>query len=328
MSSAPLADTFGRVHRDLRISITDRCDLRCAYCMPAEGLEWAPSEAVLTAAELERLARIAVQRCGVTSVRVTGGEPLVRPDVVEIVARLSQLGVPVALTTNGTMLERKAAALADAGLSRVNVSCDSLDAERFAELTGRDRLERVLAGIALCVQVGLEPVKVNVVLIRGVNDGEIADWVRFGRSAGVVVRFIEFMPLEAHGVWQPDSVVPFDEVVASVATVADFDIVDEGSDPARRLVFTDGLGEVGVIASVSRSFCSSCDRVRLTSTGEFRNCLFAVDGTDLRAALRSGCSDSDIEAMIRAAVFSKAEGHGVGTPTFIRPRLSMSQIGG
>jgi len=323
-----LIDSFGRVHRDLRISITDRCDLRCTYCMPAEGLAWTPRAELLTPVEFERIARVAVEMFGIGSIRVTGGEPLVRSDVVEIVGRLSRLGVDTALTTNGTGLVRLAEPLADAGLARINISCDTLRHDRFVELTRRDRLGQVLDGIEAANAAGFDPVKINVVLMGGVNDDEIGDWARFGREQGVEVRFIEFMPLEAGGTWDPDVVVGHDVVLAEIEKVAPVRALASGSAPAERYEYLDGAGSVGIIASVTKSFCHTCDRIRLTSTGQFRNCLFAHGGLDLAGILRSGGTDDEIAELMRRSVADKWAGHGVGTPTFIRPKLTMSQIGG
>ena len=323
-----LLDGFGRVHRDLRISVTDRCNFRCTYCMPAEGLEWVPREDLLTFEEIARVARIMVQRYGVDGIRLTGGEPTVRARLPVLVEMLSGLGVDLAMTTNGVTLPLLARDLRAAGLGRVNISCDSLRADRFAELARRDELPRVLEGIDAAVDAGFSPVKVNCVVMRGVNDDEIADFVDFGRRKGVEVRFIEFMPLDADGIWSNDTVVGVEEILARVHAASPVVPVERTSAPAARHRFADGRGSVGIVASVSDSFCSTCDRVRLTADGQFRNCLFAVEETDLRALLRSGADDDEIAAAIAGSVASKWAGHQINRVHFIRPRRSMSQIGG
>ena len=300
-----LVDGFGRVHRDLRISVTDRCNFRCSYCMPAEGLEWLPRDDLLTFEEIERVA-----------------------SVPELVGMLSALPVDLALTTNGSTLRLLAGRLADAGLCRINVSLDSLRADRFAELTLRDELPKVLDGIDAAIEVGFDPVKVNVVVIRGVNDDEVVDFARFGREKGVVVRFIEFMPLDADEAWNEGSVFSQEEIVAAIDSAFPLDVVERTSAPATRFRYSDGGGEIGVVASVTRKFCDSCDRVRLTADGQFRNCLFAVDEFDLRATLRSGADDDELSNVFEGAVAAKWAGHGIGHVDFIRPARSMSQIGG
>lgn len=324
----PLIDGFGRVHRDLRISVTDRCNFRCSYCMPAEGLQWLPRAELLTFEEIERVARLLVERHGIDSIRLTGGEPTVRADLRRLVGMLSALGVDLALTTNGATLKQAASGLADAGLNRINVSLDSLRADRFAELTLRDELGRVLDGIDAALAAGLDPVKVNVVVMRGVNDDELVDFARFGRDRGVMVRFIEFMPLDADEAWTHESVVGIDEIVARVGEVFPLEPIDRTSAPASRFRYLDGGGEIGVVASVTRSFCDSCDRIRLTADGQFRNCLFAVDEFDVRSLLRSEATDDEVGALLERAVAAKWAGHGIGRVEFIRPARSMSQIGG
>ena len=324
----PLIDGFGRRHRDLRISVTDRCNFRCGYCMPAEGLEWLPRSELLTFEEIERVARLLVDRHGVDSIRLTGGEPTVRANLAELVRRLAALGVDLALTTNGATLPMLARPLAEAGLRRINVSLDSLRVDRFAELTLRDDLPRVLDGIDAALEAGLDPVKVNAVVIRDVNDDELVDFARFGRDRGVFVRFIEFMPLDADQAWSDVAVVGLDEIVARVSEVFPLEPVARTSAPASRFRYVDGGGEIGVVASVTRSFCDSCDRIRLTADGQFRNCLFAVDEHDLRGLLRSGASDDQLSDLVERAVGAKWAGHGIGKVEFIRPARSMSQIGG
>ena len=296
--AAQLVDSFGRVHRDLRISVTDRCNFRCTYCMPAEGLEWVPRDDLLTFEEIARVARIMVERYGVNGIRLTGGEPTVRANLPVLVKMLAELDTDLAMTTNGVSLPLLAGDLRAAGLRRVNVSLDSLQASRFAELTRRDSLDRVLDGIDAAIAAGFDPVKVNCVVMRGVNDDEIAAFVEFGRRKGVEVRFIEFMPLDADGIWTNDLVVPVDEILARVNDACPVEPVERTSAPATRYRFADGSGSVGIVASVSDSFCSTCDRVRLTADGQFRNCLFAVTETDVRALLRSGASDDEIAAAL------------------------------
>jgi cyclic pyranopterin phosphate synthase len=331
----PLVDTFGRVHRDLRISVTDRCNFRCTYCMPVEGMPWLPRSELLTYEEITRLAGVFVERFDFDGIRLTGGEPTVRAHLPVLIERLSQLrradGEPVdlALTTNGATLRLLAHDLADAGLRRINISCDSLQPERFAALTQRDSLHAVLDGIDAAIEAGLEPVKINVVTMRGVNDDEIVDFATFGREKGVSVRFIEFMPLDAQGRWTRDQVVTQAEVVDAIAAVYPLEPVPgRGTEPAERFRYLDGQGEVGVIASVTHAFCASCDRVRLTAEGQLATCLFAVDEHDLRTPLRDGATDDELAAVIEAAVATKWAGHTIDQVHFIRPKRSMSQIGG
>ena len=324
----PLVDAFGRVHRDLRISVTDRCNFRCTYCMPEEGMTWLPREEVLTFEELERVARLLVVRHGITSIRLTGGEPTVRAHLPVLVAKLAALPVDLALTTNGATLRTVAGALADAGLRRVNVSLDSLRPERFTELTRRDELDNVLDGIDAAIEAGLTPVKVNVVVVRGVNDDEIVDLARFGRDRAVTVRFIEFMPLDGGDAWRNEQVVPQAEIVERIGAVFPLEAVERGSEPAERFRYTDGGGEVGVIPSVTRPFCEQCDRIRLTADGQLRNCLFSLEDHDLRVLLRAGASDDAVSDAIEACVGAKWAGHAINQVQFVRPRRSMSQIGG
>lgn len=326
--SRPLVDTFGRVHRDLRISVTDRCNFRCTYCMPEDGLDWLDRSEILTFEEITTLARIMVEQYAVDSIRLTGGEPLVRANLDELVAMLANLGTDLAITTNGSTLRRHAVGLREAGLKRINVSLDSLQRDRFIELTRRDELDTVLDGIDAAVEAGFDPVKVNAVVMRGVNDDEIVDFARFGRDRGVVVRFIEWMPLDADGAWTNDRVVSQQEIVDEIDQVFPLEPIQRAHEPAQRFRYRDGGGEVGVIASVTQAFCGDCDRVRLTAEGQLRNCLFAVDEFDLRGLLRSGASDDEIAAEIARGVNAKWAGHQIGQTVFIRPKRSMSQIGG
>lgn len=327
-SAQDLVDPFGRTVRDLRISVTDRCNFRCQYCMPAEGMQWLPREEILSFEEIERFARICIQAFGFNGIRLTGGEPLVRAHLPELVQRLARLGVDVALTTNGATLRLHASALADAGLKRINISLDSLQKERFLELTRRDELDRVLDGIDAALDAGLNPVKINAVMMRGINDDEIVDFAEFGRNKGVTVRFIEFMPLEAGDVWNEGLVVPAQEIVETINRVLPLEPVVRGNEPAERWRYSDGNGEVGVIASVTKPFCGNCDRVRLTAEGQFRTCLFAVDEFDMRALLRSEVGDDVVAKAISDAVGTKWAGHAIGQVNFIRPKRTMSQIGG
>ncbi|HEY3437777.1 MAG TPA: GTP 3',8-cyclase MoaA [Actinotalea sp.] len=330
---APLVDRHGRVHRDLRISLTDRCSLRCTYCMPAEGVPWLPGSTMLSTDELVRIARVAVGM-GITEVRLTGGEPLLRPDVVDVVARIAALtgphGAPeVSMTTNALRLPALAAPLHDAGLARVNISLDTLDRDRFAALTRRDRLHDTLAGIAAARSVGFHPIKINAVAMRGVNDDEVVDLVRFAVDAGYEMRFIEQMPLDAGHTWQRTTMVTQAEILASLRTAFELtEIPGRGSAPAERWLVDGGPASVGVIASVSAPFCGSCDRVRLTADGQLRSCLFARSETDLRTILREGGDDDALAAAIRTCLAGKKPGHDIDDVSFLQPDRPMSAIGG
>ena len=324
-----LVDPFGRVIRDLRISVTDRCNFRCTYCMPAEGMEWLPRSEVLSFEEIERVARIFVERYGVNGIRLTGGEPTVRAHLTTLIAKLSALGVDLAMTTNGATLRNIAHDLRSAGLNRINISLDTLDSERFEVMTRRDELANVLAGIDAAIEAGFDPVKVNTVVERGVNDDEIVAMAVFGRERGIEVRFIEFMPLDAEGHWVNDKVVGQDEIVATIAEVFPLEQVPaRGAAPADRWRYLDGAGTVGVIPTVTKPFCGDCDRVRLTAEGQFRTCLFATEESDLRQLLRSGADDDAVAQRIETAVGQKWAGHQINQVTFTRPARTMSQIGG
>ncbi|MBA2388128.1 MAG: GTP 3',8-cyclase MoaA [Acidimicrobiia bacterium] len=324
-----LVDSFGRVVRDLRIAVTDRCNFRCTYCMPEEGLDWLPRDEVLSFEEIERIARILVDRYGINGIRLTGGEPTVRAHVTTLVAKLAALGVDLAMTTNGTTLRMLAQPLRDAGLRRVNVSLDTLHTERFSEMTRRDELTKVLDGIDAAIDAGFDPVKINAVIERGVNDGELLDLAVFGRQRGVEIRFIEFMPLDAQGEWGRQKVVSQDEIVDTIGSVFPLErVTARGAAPADRWRYLDGKGLIGVIPTVTKAFCGDCDRVRLTADGQFRTCLFAIDETDLRAALRRCDTDDEIAGLIERAVGAKWAGHQINQVNFLRPRRSMSQIGG
>jgi len=337
-----LVDPFGRTIRDLRISVTDRCNFRCTYCMPVEGMQWLPRSEVLSFEEIHRLAGIFVERYGVDGIRLTGGEPTVRAHLTVLVSKLSQLRVPassaspfaggkpnLALTTNGATFRLIAHELRDAGLDRVNISLDTLQADRFIEMTRRDELFRVLDGIEAAKEAGFSPVKINAVVQRGVNDEEVVDLARFGRDRGGEVRFIEVMPLDAEGGWNRQQVLSQDEIVATIDAVFPLEQMPaRGAAPADRFRYCDGGGVIGVIPSVTRPFCADCDRVRLTADGQFRTCLFETREFDLRGLLRAGATDDEVAAEIERAVGTKWAGHQIGQVNFIRPKRSMSQIGG
>jgi cyclic pyranopterin phosphate synthase len=330
----PLIDPFGRLIEDLRISITDRCNFRCTYCMPEEGMQWLPRSEVMSFEEIERLARIFVGRYGVRGIRLTGGEPTVRAHLPMLVEKLAAIEGPagpvdLAMTTNGATLRGLAATLRRAGLNRVNVSLDTLDRARFQQMTRRDELDRVLDGIEAAKEAGFSPVKINAVIERGVNDDEIVALAEFGRTRDVEVRFIEFMPLDADGHWMNDKVVGQDEIVATIDAVHPIEqLPARGAAPADRFRYRDGGGTVGVIPTVTKPFCGDCDRVRLTAEGQFRTCLFATREFDLLAAIRAGETDDQLAARIEAAVATKWAGHRINQVTFVRPGKSMSQIGG
>jgi GTP 3',8-cyclase len=328
-----LTDSYGRVATDLRVSLTDRCNLRCAYCMPPEGLDWLPTPQVLTGDEIIRLLRIGVETLGIREIRFTGGEPLLRRDLADIIAAAAALDPrpDISLTTNGIGLSRHASALKAAGLDRLNVSLDTLRPEVFRKLTRRDRLDDVLAGLSAAAAAGLAPVKVNAVLMRDLNDDEAPALLAYCLEHGYEVRFIEQMPLDAQHGWQRSEMVTADEIFASLASAFSLSADSErprGSAPAETFLVNGGPARVGVIASVTRPFCGACDRVRLTADGQVRNCLFARSESDLRSALRSGACDDDIAARWRAAVASKLPGHGINDPSFLQPDRPMSAIGG
>ena len=324
-----LIDPFGRTIRDLRISVTDRCNFRCTYCMPEEGMQWVPRSEVLTFEEIERLARIFVHRFGVEGLRLTGGEPTVRAHLPVLVHKLAALGADLSMTTNGATLRHMAHELRDAGLQRVNISLDTLHRAKFLQMTRRDELVRVLDGIEAAKEAGFQPVKINAVVERGVNDDEIVDLARYGRDHDVEVRFIEFMPLDATGHWLDDKVVGQDEIVAALSAEFPLEPVPaRGAAPADRWRYLDGRGMVGVIPTVTKPFCGDCDRVRITADGQFRTCLFATSEFDLMKMMRAGASDDQVAAEIQRAVGTKWAGHQIGQVTFVKPRRTMSQIGG
>ncbi|MEW1724395.1 GTP 3',8-cyclase MoaA [Streptomyces sp. NPDC093109] len=328
-----LIDTFGRVATDLRVSLTDRCNLRCTYCMPEEGLQWLTKSDLLSDDEIVRLIRIAVTRLGITEVRFTGGEPLLRPGLVGIVARCAELDPrpEMSLTTNGIGLGRTAAALKEAGLDRVNVSLDTLRPDAFKTLTRRDRHADVLAGLRAAHEAGLTPVKVNAVLMPGLNADEAPDLLAWALEHGYELRFIEQMPLDAQHGWKRSGMITAGDILASLRTrftLTDEDTADRGSAPAERWTVDGGPGRVGVIGSVTRPFCGACDRTRLTADGQVRTCLFAQEETDLRAALRSDASDDVISGLWKAAMWGKKAGSGLDDPEFLQPDRPMSAIGG
>ncbi len=339
-SSAPirtpgLVDRYGRIHTDLRVSLTDRCSLRCDYCMPAEGLAWLPGETLLRTDELLRLVGVAVG-LGVTEVRLTGGEPLLRPDVVEVVQALTAgpKAPQVSLTTNGLRLPELAGRLADAGLSRVNISLDTLERATFQRLTRRDRFVETLAGVAAAQAASLAPVKINAVLLRGINDHEAPALLSWALAEGLHLRFIEQMPLDAQHGWSRVQMISAEEILDLLAG-AGFVLAPmggRGASPSENWIVLDTKGEplgtVGIVGSVTRPFCDTCNRIRLTADGQLRNCLFAHEESDLRTLLRSGADDERLGQAMRAAVAGKRRGHGIDEPTFTQPARPMSAIGG
>ena len=328
-TAGPLIDRYGRIHDDLRISVTDRCNLRCVYCMPDVGMTFLPHNALLSFDEIVRVATVAAS-LGVSALRLTGGEPLVRKGLVSLVARLSDIGFrDLSLTTNGMLLTPLAASLADAGLTRVNISCDSLRVDRFNSIRRRGDLKTVLASMDAAEAAGLAPLKVNVVILRGVNDDEILDFAAFARETGRVVRFIEFMPLDAQGQWDKSQLVAGHEIYEQVSQRWSLEAIEAGgSAPAERFRFADGLGEIGLISSVTQPFCGTCNRLRLTSDGAFRNCLFSDDELSVRDLIRGGGGDDEIAELLRRSVWAKFPGHAINEPDFLRPARSMSMIGG
>lgn len=327
-----LRDTFGRLHESLRISITDRCNIRCMYCMPERGVEFLPQPQVLTFEEIERFARIAVG-LGITKIRITGGEPLLRKDLPELVGMLA--GIPgvqdLALTTNGVVLERLAEPLRAAGLHRINIHLDTLHRDRFIQITRRDWLDRVLGGIMAAKSHGFDPIKINSVVVRDLNDCDIVPLARFGREHGLVIRFIEFMPLDSQGLWDRGKVLLADEILErlsrEVAPLIEIPDRDPRA-PATEYRYADGGGTIGFVASVSRPFCGNCNRIRLTAEGKLRYCLFATEEADVRALLRGGAPDEQIAELVRRTVHGKWEGHEINTSRFVAPARPMYAIGG
>lgn len=326
-----LIDTFGRKAVNLRISVTDRCNFRCRYCMPEEGMKWLERDDLLTFEEIRRLVGIFAS-LGVTRIRLTGGEPLMRKELWKLVGMLHALpGIhDIALTTNGFFLKEQASDLVKAGLNRINVSLDALDPVTFNKMARRDYFDRTWEGIEEAIRLGARPIKLNAVLIRGINDGEIPRFVELAQTKPVIVRFIEFMPIGKDDGWSNEKVVTTNEVIEAINAIARIVPIprDGTRAPADRYVFENGKGEVGFISSVSEPFCGDCDRVRITSDGKFRTCLFALKETDLRSLIRNGTSDGDIARLLVGAVYEKEEGHLINRPGFVRPDRTMSQIGG
>lgn len=327
-----LVDTFGRIHDNLRISITDRCNVRCFYCMPEEGVGYMPHSEILTFEEIQRFVSVAVS-LGVSKVRVTGGEPLVRKGLPVLIRMLSDIaGVKdLALTTNGVLLAKHAESLYAAGLRRLNVHLDTLDRERFQRITRRDELHQVLEGIEVARRLGFGPIKINAVAVKNLVEPDIVPLANFGRERGMEVRFIEFMPLDAQGLWSRGNVLTAAEIIETLSReIAPLiEIPDRDSRaPATEYRYADGLGTVGFIASVSRPFCLNCNRLRLTSDGKLRYCLFAIEETDVKGLLRSGAVDEEIAATIRGTVHKKWLGHEINSPQFVAPPRPMYAIGG
>ncbi|WP_188985264.1 GTP 3',8-cyclase MoaA [Saccharopolyspora thermophila] len=327
-----LVDRFGRVATDLRVSLIDKCNLRCTYCMPAEGLPWLKRAELLTTDEMNRLIRIAVEDLGVTSVRFTGGEPLLRKDLVDIIGATAALPSrpKTSLTTNGINLGDYAEPLVQAGLDRVNVSLDTLDPEVFRKLSRRDRLDDVLAGLAAAKRMRLEPVKVNAVLMRGINDHEACDLLRYCIEHDYQLRFIEQMPLDPQHGWDRTQMITAAEILERLSREFTLtpDVAERGSAPAERWLVDGGPATVGVIASVTRPFCAACDRTRLTADGQLRSCLFSTTETDLRGPMRDGASDAELIELWQRTMWAKAAGHGMDSGEFAQPSRPMSAIGG
>lgn len=330
--SAPLIDGFGRVHTNLRISVTDRCNIRCFYCMPAENVQFMKRSSLLTFEEIERFVRIAVP-LGLNKVRLTGGEPLVRRDLHILVRKLAAIPElqDIGITTNGILLAEQAEDLKQAGLSRINISLDALDAKKFEEISRRTGYEKVLEGIEAAQRVGFDPIKINAVSIRGMTEDEIVPFGLFARKSGVEVRFIEFMPLDADSAWEREKVLFAHEIIekltAEIGPLIPVPQQDEHA-PATEFKFADGVGKISFIASVSRPFCKNCDRFRITADGKLRNCLFSMEETDVKSLLRNGASAEEISAAIRESVGAKKEGHEINTARYIQPVRPMHSIGG
>ena len=325
-----LIDTYGRVHRNLRVSLTDRCNLRCTYCMPNDFAAWLPSEHQLTTDELVRVIEIALSE-GINEVRLTGGEPLLRPDIVEIVSRINAItnAPTLTMTTNALTLEKVAKPLVDAGLTRINISLDTLDRDRFKLMTHRDRIDDVFAGIKAAQDAGINPIKINAVLLKGVNADEAPALLEWALAKNLALRFIEQMPLDAGGIWERSSLVTADDIYADLSSRYELTPCDgRGSSPAEEFFVNGGPATVGIIGSVTRPFCGACDRLRLTSDGQLRSCLFSLEEMDLRTAMRNGASDEDIALRFRKTVAGKLPGHGINDPKFIQPQRPMSAIGG
>ena len=329
-AEGPLVDTFGRIADDLRVSVTDRCNFRCTYCMPAEGLAWLPKSEILTFEESTRLLGIFVG-LGVASIKVTGGEPTVRADLPTLVRMYREVGpeLDISITTNGVLLDRLAGPLAEAGVDRATVSCDSLMRHRFAEMTRRDALDKVFAGLKAAEEAGLTPIKINTVVIGGTNDDELVEFARWSRETGYEVRFIEYMPLDAEHAWERSKVVPSQRILEMIDAAFPLAAVGHANEPATSYAFADGApGRIGVIASVTEPFCDTCNRLRLTAEGQVRACLFSLEETDLRVPMREGATDDELAGLIRTTVWRKWSGHRINHADFVQPARSMSMIGG
>ncbi len=329
---APLLDTFGRLHDNLRISITDRCNIRCFYCMPEVGVKFMPRDEILSFEEIERFARIAVS-LGVTKLRITGGEPLVRKDLPVLIRRLAAIpGIhDLALTTNGVLLAEHAEALYAAGLRRLNVHVDTLDRERFLRITRRDDLPRVLEGLEVARRLGFGPIKINAVAVKNLVEPDIVPLARYGREHDIEIRYIEFMPLDSQGLWDRSKVLLTDDMIEMLSReIAPLIAIPDRDEraPALEYRFADGVGRVGFIASVSRPFCLNCNRIRLTSDGKLRYCLFAIEETDIKSLLRGGASDDEIAGAVRGTVREKWIGHEINSARFVPPPRPMYAIGG
>ena len=329
-----LIDTYGRGHRDMRVSLTDRCNLRCTYCMPHDFAAWLPSKDLLNTDELIEIIEVAVSQ-GIDEIRLTGGEPMLRPDIVEIVSRISSIenAPKLSMTTNGLVLAKLAKPLVDAGLRRINISLDTLDRDVFKKMTHRDRIDDVFAGIAAAKEAGLLPVKINTVLLRGINDGEAVSLLKWALAEDLNLRFIEQMPLDAGGIWNCEQLITADDIFSQLSEHYDLTPVEyRGSAPAEEFLINGGPATVGIIGSVSRPFCGACDRIRLTSDGQLRSCLFSMAETDLRSILRSDLTQNQkTEALVskfHSTVKAKLPGHGINDPSFIQPSRPMSAIGG
>ena len=328
----PLVDTFGRIHDNLRISVTDRCNIRCFYCMPEEGVKFFDRHDVLSFEEIERFVRASIP-LGITKLRLTGGEPLVRRDLPDLIRKL--VAIPgirdIALTTNAVLLEQYAVPLREAGLKRLNVHLDTLDREKFKQITRRDDLPKVLAGIDAAVKAGFEKIKINVVAVKGLIEPDIVPMARFCRERGFEPRYIEFMPLDSQAIWERRQVLTADEMIALISSeVGPLEAVPDADPraPATEYRYKDGSGAVGFIASISKPFCLNCNRIRLTSDGKLRYCLFAIEEMDVKGLLRDGASDAEIQAAIRKNVADKWLGHEINSPKFVPPPRPMYAIGG
>jgi len=327
-----LVDTYGRLHDNLRISVTDRCNIRCFYCMPETGVQFGPREEVLTYEEIERFVRVAAS-LGVRKLRLTGGEPLVRKNLPDLIARLLQIdGIEdLALTTNAVLLEQQARDLYNAGLRRLNIHLDTLDRERFRQITRRDDFDRVMRGIEASLALGFPTIKINAVALKGITEDDILPLARFGRDRGIEIRYIEFMPLDSQGLWDKSKVLLADDILAKLTQeIGPLEAVPDRDPraPATEYRYTDGIGRVGFIASVSRPFCGNCNRIRLTADGKLRYCLFAIEETDVKDLLRGGASDSEIGERLRSNVRREWVGHEINATKFVPPPRPMYAIGG